>query len=252
MVSPDDMDAALKTQALKLQASGLLPLAGFGTLMQSELIEPLPDVLRRYHDLLTLWPETLSSALPIGFSHAGVSIDGWLGGLHRNARGELLLVTAIPNSIGSKKTRKWHRLIRPWVNHLVACACDLPLSTALVASDETLMLEPLDKASAVTTLNHLLTAWLHGMQEPLPVAVKTAFAWLGQPADKAEAAARKAYEGDGQTSDGERRESTALARQFPDFDALIDSEEFAGWCETLYKPIYDAPWQSLSGGEGGA
>ncbi|EPN22321.1 exodeoxyribonuclease V subunit gamma, partial [Pseudomonas syringae pv. actinidiae ICMP 18804] len=84
------------TQALKLQASGLLPLAGFGTCMQDELIEPLPDVLRRYHDLLTLWPETLSSALPISFSHRGVSIDGWLGGLHRNTRGELLLVTAIP------------------------------------------------------------------------------------------------------------------------------------------------------------
>ncbi|MEE4689238.1 exodeoxyribonuclease V subunit gamma [Pseudomonas alliivorans] len=252
MAQPDNIDSALQAQALKLQASGLLPLAGFGTCMQQELIEPLPDVLRRYQDLLTLWPEPLSSALPISFSHNGVSIDGWLGGLHRNGQGELLLITAIPNSIGSKKTRKWHRLIRPWVNHLVACACGLPLSTALVASDETLMLAPLEKDAAVTTLNHLLMAWLRGMQQPLPVAVKTAFAWLGQPLDKAEAAARKTYEGDGQTTDGERRESTALARQYPDFDALMDSEEFAGWCDTLYKPIYDAPWQSLASAEAGA
>ncbi|MCD5997387.1 exodeoxyribonuclease V subunit gamma [Pseudomonas sp. CDFA 602] len=252
MFSPDNIDEALEAQALKLQASGLLPLAGFGECMRQELIEPLPDVLKRYRDLLTLWPEPLSSALPITFSHQGVGIDGWLGGLHRNARDELLLVTAIPNSIGSKKTRKWHRLIRPWVNHLVACACGLPLSTALVASDETLMLAPLEQQAATTTLNHLLMAWLQGMQQPLPVAVKTAFAWLGQPLDKAEAAARKAYEGDGQTTDGERRESTALARQFPDFDALMDSEDFVGWTDTLYKPIYDAPWQSLSGGEGGA
>ncbi|MEE4888176.1 exodeoxyribonuclease V subunit gamma [Pseudomonas alliivorans] len=252
MAQPDNIDSALQAQALKLQASGLLPLAGFGKCMQQELIEPLPDVLRRYQGLLTLWPEPLSSALPISFSHNGVSIDGWLGGLHRNGQGELLLITAIPNSIGSKKTRKWHRLIRPWVNHLVACACGLPLSTALVASDETLMLAPLEKDAAVTTLNHLLMAWLRGMQQPLPVAVKTAFAWLGQPLDKAEAAARKAYEGDGQTTDGERRESTALARQYPDFDALMDSEEFAGWCDTLYKPIYDAPWQSLSSAEAGA
>ncbi|WP_024696320.1 exodeoxyribonuclease V subunit gamma [Pseudomonas syringae] len=246
MAQPDNIDSALQAQANKLQASGLLPLAGFGTCMQQELIEPLPDVLRRYQDVLTLWPEPLSSALPISFSHGGVSIDSWLGALHRNAQGELLLVTVIPNSIGSKKTRKWHRLIRPWVNHLVACACELPLSTALVASDETLMLAPLEKDAAVTTLNHLLTAWLRGMQQPLPVAVKTAFAWLGQPLDKAETAARKAYEGDGQTTDGERRESTALARQYPDFDALMDSEEFVGWCETLYKPIYEASWQSLS------
>jgi exodeoxyribonuclease V gamma subunit len=46
------------------------------------------------------------------------------------------------------------------------------------------------------------------MRQPLPIAVKTAFAWLAQTDPlKAEAAARKAYEGDGQTSEGERREN---------------------------------------------
>ena len=81
--------------------------------------------------------------------------------------------------------------------------------------------------------------------------VKTAFAWLTQsdPA-KAQAAASKAYEGDGQTSDGERRESTALARQFPDFASLTESEEFEGWCQALYQPLVQAPWQSLSAEEG--
>ena len=105
---------------------------------------------------------------------------------------------------------------------MVACACGLPLSTALVASDETLLLEALPLEHARTTLEHLLTAWLKGMDQPLPVAVKTAFAWLGQTDPlKAQAAARKAYEGDGLTTDGERRESVALARQFSDYDALL-------------------------------
>jgi exodeoxyribonuclease V gamma subunit len=243
----EEIESVLQGHALKLQGSGLLPMAGFGVSLQEELIEPLPDVLRRYRELLSLWPEPLSSALPVSFSHNAVELDGWLGGLHRNGKGELLIVSVIPNGIGSKKTRKWHRLIRPWVTHLVACACGLPLSTALVASDETLLLAPLEKEAAATALGDLLTAWQCGMRQPLPVAVKTAFAWLAQPADKAEAAARKAYEGDGQNTDGERRESTALSRQFPDFNALIDSEEFAGWCEALYKPIYEAAWQSLSG-----
>ncbi|MFJ4144084.1 exodeoxyribonuclease V subunit gamma [Pseudomonas sp. NPDC089734] len=246
LTSPDDSDAALQAQAVKLQGSGLLPMAGFGTCLQAELIEPLPDVLKRYQALLTLWPEPLSSALPIRFAHSRISLDGWLGGLHGNARNELLIVSVIPNSIGSKKTRKWHRLIRPWVTHLVASACGLSLNTALVATDETLLLAPLEKDAASAMLNDLLTAWLCGMQQPLPVAPKTAFAWLGQPLDKAEAAARKAYEGDGQNSDGERRESTALARQFPDFDALMESEEFVGWCDALYKPVHEAPWKSLS------
>jgi len=253
LIDPENTHDSLKAQAVRLQASGLLPMAGFGTLLQDELIEPLPDLVQRYHDLLFKWPERLHSALPVTYSHQGVELDGWLDGLYQNAQGQLLAVTAIPNAIGGKKSRKWHRLTKPWVNHLVACACDLPLTTALVASDETLLLPPLDKASATGTLNDLLLAWQHGMQRPLPVAVKTAFAWLGQPdEEKAEAAARKTYDGDGQNIAGEHAESTALARQFPDFDALLDSEEFVGWCESLYKPIFDAPWQSLSSEEAGA
>lgn len=249
----DNIDQALEAQALKLQGSGLLPMAGFGSSLREELIEPLPDLLQRYQDLLQLWPQSLSSALPVSHACQQVSLEGWLGGLRSNARGEYLLITAIPNSIGSKKNRKWHRLIRPWVLHLVACANGLPLSTALVASDESLMLGPLDQPLATEHLNDLLAAWQSGMQRPLPVAVKTAFAWLGQSdVSKAQAAARKAYEGDGQTSDGERRESTALARQFADYDALVASEEFVGWCEALYKPIFEAPWQSLSSAEASA
>jgi exodeoxyribonuclease V gamma subunit len=253
LTHPGNVAEALHAQAVKLQGSGLLPMAGFGTSLQEELIEPLPDVLQRYEDLLRQWPEPLSSALPVSYSHQGISLEGWLGGLHGNDRGEYLLVSAIPNVIGGRKTRKWHRLIRPWVLHLVACACGLPLSTALVASDETLLLAPLEKGAATAALNDLLTAWQSGMQKPLPVAVKAAFAWLGQNDEvKAEAMARKAYEGDGQTTDGERRESTALARQFPDFNALLDSGAFTGWCHSLYKPIFDAPWQSLSSEEASA
>jgi exodeoxyribonuclease V gamma subunit len=162
----------------------------------------------------------------------------------------LLSVTTIPNSIGSVKNRKWHRLTRPWVNHLVACASGIPISTALVASDDSLLLEPLEKGAALQTLGHLLQVWRAGMRQPLPIAVKTAFAWLGQTDPlKADAAARKAYEGDGQTTDGERRETPALTRQFADFDALIADETFPDWCNALYKPMLEAPWRSLTSEE---
>jgi exodeoxyribonuclease V gamma subunit len=83
-----------------------------------------------------------------------------------------------------------------------------------------------------------LLAWQSGMRQPLPIAVKTAFAWLGQTEPvKAEAAARKAYEGDGVNTDGERRESVALARQFADYDALTADETFVDWCSALYRPL---------------
>ena len=250
---PDHIDQALSAQARRLQGSGLLPMVGFGECLRNELIEPLPGLLQRYQQLLALWPTPHTGAEPISFEHQGIQLEGWISGLHRRSDGGLLSVTTIPNSIGSIKTRKWHRLIRPWVNHLVACACGLPLSTALVASDDTLLLAPLEPSSAQNILGDLLLAWHIGMAKPLPVAVKTAFAWLGQtdPA-KAAAAASKAYEGDGINTDGERRETPALTRQFPDYAALVASEEFEGWCETLYRPLINAPWRSLTGEEAGA
>ncbi|EPL09624.1 exodeoxyribonuclease V subunit gamma [Pseudomonas sp. CF161] len=238
-------EQALQAQAQRLQASGLLPMAGFGECLQRELIEPLPDLLQRYQQLLSLWPTPVTSALPVSLELKGVRLEGWLSGLHQRSDGGLLSVTAIPNSIGSIKTRKWHRLIRVWVNHLVACASGYPLSTALVASDDSLLLPALEQQAALDSLGELLLAWQAGMRQPLPVAVKTAFAWLGQSDPlKAEAAARKAYEGDGQTTDGERRESPALARQFADYNALVADESFSGWAETLYRPLLSAPWRS--------
>ncbi|MBD0706705.1 MULTISPECIES: exodeoxyribonuclease V subunit gamma [unclassified Pseudomonas] len=250
LVRLDQPDLALATHAKRLQNGGLLPMAGFGECMQRELIEPLPDLLQRYQQLLALWPTPLTSALPVSLQLHGVSVEGWLSGLHQRADGAVLTISAIPNGIGSPKTRKWHRLIRPWVNHLVACANGFSMTTALVASDDSLLLAPFEEPVARRLLGDLLQAWQAGMRQPLPVAVKTAFAWLGQsdPA-KADAAARKAYEGDGQNSEGERRESPALARQFADFDALTADETFPDWCDALYRPLLEAPWRSLAGEE---
>ncbi|KAB0490203.1 exodeoxyribonuclease V subunit gamma [Pseudomonas vancouverensis] len=246
----DHSDQALRVQAQRLQNSGLLPMAGFGESLQRELIEPLPDLLQRYEQLLTLWPQPITSALPVDLELQGLRIEGWLTGLHQRADGGLLSVTTIPNSIGAIKARKWHRLIRPWINHLVACANGQPLTTALVASDDSLLLGPLEEASAQRILSDVLMAWKTGMRQPLPIAVKTAFAWLGQTDPvKAEAAARKAYEGDGLTTDGERAESPALTRQFADFDALTADETFIDWCNALYRPLFEAAWRSLTSGE---
>jgi exodeoxyribonuclease V gamma subunit len=246
----EQTDQVLEAQAKRLQNSGLLPMAGFGECLQRELIEPLPDLLLRYQQLLALWPTPLTSALPVSLELQGLRLEGWLSGLHQRADGGLLSVTTIPNSIGSIKARKWHRLTRPWVNHLVACASGMPMTTALVASDDSLLLGPMEKAAASRVLGDLLLAWQSGMRQPLPIAVKTAFAWLAQtdPA-KADAAARKAYEGDGQTTDGERRESPALTRQYADYEALTADETFPDWCNALYRPLFEASWRSSTSEE---
>lgn len=240
------VESGLASHARKLQGRGLLPMAGFGDLLQQELIEPLPDLLQRHQQLLVLWPTRLDSALPIIFEHQGLMLEGWLSGVYQRYDGNLLSVSLIANAIGGARTRKWHRLVKPWVMHLAACAAGHDLTTAVVASDDTLVLRALETSAAQDTLGQLLVAWQAGMSRPLPVAVKTAFAWLGQgDPEKAMAAARKAYEGDGINTNGERRESTALSRQFPDFDSIVQTEEFEGWVETLYRPLFEAAWRSV-------
>lgn len=243
---PENAEYALQAQARRLQACGLLPLAGFGEMLQTELIQPLPDLLQRHGQLLRRWPTVVEGALPIQFEHANQRLEGWLGRVHQADDHSLLSITTVPNTIGAGRNNlKWHRLIASWVMHLAACAVGYPLHSALLASDITLLLGPLPQAQARERLGELLIARQAGMNAPLPVAAKTAFAWLGQQdPDKALAAATRAYEGDGRSSFGERSESVALARQFSDFAALSADETFEGWCETLYRPLFSAAWQA--------
>ncbi|MNZ35003.1 RecBCD enzyme subunit RecC [compost metagenome] len=252
LASPEDAGQALGAQARRLQGSGMLPLAGFGECLQAELVEPLPDLLQRHQQLLHQWPTALDSALPIRFEHRQLKLEGWLGRVYQRDDQSLLSITTLPNGISSGRSLKWHRLTSTWVMHLAACAVGLPLHSAVVATDVTLLLTPIEQPRAADLLGDLLLARQAGMCAPLPVAVKTAIAWLAQTdPDKALAAAAKAYEGDGQNSFGERSESTALARQFTDFAALTASEEFEGWCEAMYRPMFEAPWQTLGNEEDG-
>ncbi|AZL70742.1 exodeoxyribonuclease V subunit gamma [Pseudomonas oryziphila] len=251
LAEPDNPEQALQAQARRLQACGLLPLAGFGEALQAELIQPLPDLLQRHGQLLQRWPTLVEGALPIHFEHGLHRLEGWLGRVYQADDQSLLSIATVPNTLSAGRNNlKWHRLIPAWVMHLAACASGYPLHSALVASDLTLLLAPLPQGQAAERLGELLVARQAGMNAPLPVAAKTAFAWLAQEdPDKALAAAARAYEGDGLISHGERSESLALARQYNDFAALVLDETFEGWCEALYRPLFAAPWQTLGNPE---
>ncbi|WP_164671418.1 hypothetical protein, partial [Pseudomonas viridiflava] len=80
LTQPDHLDQALNAQALRLQGSGLLPMVGFGECLRSELIEPLPDLLRRYQQLVALWPTPQTGAGPVIFEDNGVQLEGWISG----------------------------------------------------------------------------------------------------------------------------------------------------------------------------
>ena len=120
-----------------------------------------------------------------------------------------------------------------------------PLTTVVVGKVGSVTLAPLDPDHAAAHLDAILEAWQAARSRPLPLAVKTAFAWIKDAppgADaaaeaRAAAAARKAYEGDDYTP-GERDSSAYLQRAWPDFAAMAAGGEFARLAEALLRPLY--------------
>ncbi|MBN7823513.1 hypothetical protein, partial [Bowmanella yangjiangensis] len=96
----------------------------------------------RYRALAERWPHALESPLPLYFVQADVLLDGWLNGLRRNADGALASLQAVPGALAKEGAWKWHRLLRPYVLHVIAAACELPLTTLLVGEDRSLAFDP--------------------------------------------------------------------------------------------------------------
>ena len=78
----------------------------------------------------------------------------------------------------------------------------------------------------------LLTAWHQGLQRPLPVAVKSAFAWLSK---HDVTVAKAAYEGDS-WNNGEVDYDAYLRRFYPTFETLALG--FSEWAALLYTDAF--------------
>lgn len=228
-----DIEQALLAGAHRQHGQGSLPLAGFGLALQDKLLAPLPEQLRRYQQLRQQYQAQLSSPLALQFEHAGIALQGWLGAVYQDQQG-LARLELQPGNLLHKKVPKWHRLLRPLVTQVVAAASGIELTTWLVGEDESLQFSPLNQDEAKAILREWLTSWRAGLEAPLPVALQTAMVWL----DKTdEDKARMKYEGDDFFGFGEVQQNAALARQYPSFDALNASGEFATWSERLYRPL---------------
>lgn len=242
---PEDAGDELDRHMQRLQREGKLPLGGFGPLSASTLAEPLPDMLERYHQCLQAWPlledGQTAATLPAQASTPG--LNDWLGGIRRNAQGERSYLQLDSKKLLDKDSWAWHNLVRPWVRHLALQLSEPGCTTILVSLNGDVVFRPLPAQQAQEQLQSLLDAWVAGMREPLPVACKSAFAWLkagGANRDDSGAAyeeARKAFEG-GYAFTGEVDSSFALRRAYADFDHLCASGHFAAWATCLYGPLF--------------
>lgn len=240
-VPQEDREGALEAAANRLRRSGQLPLAGFGEQCREDLLGPLPNQMQRYSSLCELWPQCQESSLQLAYEVSGIQLEGWLSGLRRHADGRLARLELMPGSLTNSKELKWHRLLRPYVMHVIAAACGAPLTTLLVGEDQSLSFAPISEVDAERVLGGWLQAWGTGMAVPLPVALKTSVNWLqNQDEDKAQSC----YEGAFKFA-GEVTTSASLARQYPNYSALSADGQFPILSEQLYRSLLDSELAQL-------
>lgn len=218
----------------RIRRAGRLPMAEIGRRVEQELVEAVLPMLSRWHAVLAEYPESAAKS-PLRFTGDAVSIDDWLDGVRHapmdaDARTWLELVPSRLQTTAKTPELRPEQLIGGWVRSLVSGACGIAAHGVLVGRDATVTITPMEPEAARATLDALLAGWREGMTRPLPVACRTAFAWLN------EKDAALNYEGNGDFMRAECEE-TCLAREYPDYEALTADGQFEVLAEQLYGPV---------------
>ena len=236
----------------QLRLSGQLALAGFGEAQQHLFANDRQKLREQLDVLRPEWPNTLgvqSAHWQLG--HTRLSAE-WANGQtlwHTNGKtpgaGQQWLQVALrPGAVteGKKENQvaRIDTLSHLWLHHLAACASGTPTTSVQIGFDAAIELKPIDAGQAQEHLQDLCNAYLEAWAQPLPVAAKTACAWVmcvhGGSKD-AMAKAQAVFEG----SFGKRGEydnSPALQRVFHSFEDV--QADLNHWATRLYEPMFKA------------
>ena len=254
---------AVRRAVARIDAAGSLPLFESGRRIADEACEMVVPMLERWTATRAVYPvERDGWVVRIGFRDRACDdrvmearviddcliddciiddriIDDRIDGLRANGSDDTVRLLLTPSRLLDKGDVRADRLIDAWVTMLAAAASGEPLTTLVIGCDATLSIASLDRPRAQALLDALVGAWADGMRRAAPFAARTAIAAIANAAHTDDRrAAIAAYEGDLDGSRGERADF-ALARLFPDFEALARSGEFVRHAERLFGPLLD-------------
>jgi exodeoxyribonuclease V gamma subunit len=248
----DDAQHALA----QLRLSGQLALAGFGEAQQNALLRDRDTLREQLDALLPQWPHTVSvQSAHWQLGHTRLSAEWangqtlWRSNTTTQSAGtdkdtQWLQVTLRPGAVteGKKENQqaRLDTLSHLWLHHLAACASGTPTKSVQIGFDAAVEFQPIAADTAQAHLQNLCDAYLQAWALPLPVAAKTACAWVmgvygssKDPMGKAQAA----FEG-GFGKSGEYTGSPALQRVFNSFEDI--QLTLADWAARLYEPMHKA------------
>ena len=237
----------------QFQLQGRLALGGFGELQQAQMRQLKNKLQQR----LSAWLSEDMPALPL--QHLVLQAEGlqlhlaW-GGEQRlwrqRADGSVLQIDWRPSKVLIKPSQaRLHTLCDLWLGHLAANAAGQSTTSLQSGEDGLVVLNPVSRDEAQHLLQDLVAVYLQAWHAPLPLARKTACAWLlsqrfpndkhspAQAARAAQAAARRAFEG-AFRSTGERDTSPSLHRAYAEFEDLWPG--LSEWAQRVYGPLLAA------------
>ncbi|WP_321813228.1 MULTISPECIES: exodeoxyribonuclease V subunit gamma [unclassified Paraburkholderia] len=253
-----DLDTVARERLERMHRSGDLAAGGFGEVIGEELLEPMEALFAEYRKALARWPDQLAHQyeirLDVQRDGRTLELQDWIDDIREGEGGALGRVILDAGTLIKDNKYRGDRLVAYWVAHVAAQLAAGEVTTVIVSKVGVAEFAPVAPEVARAWLLQLLAAWDEGTRRPLPLAVKTAFAWLRKlPADyvadtgdiPADAwdAARTAYEGATRLP-GERDTNPYLRRAFADFDTLIAGDEFVALATSLLMPVQRAPLSS--------
>lgn len=236
--SPDD---ALDTALASLQRRGVLPPGELGGVAVEASRDQALAAARHWQGVLAQWPEAARPYeldLMLNLGEGPVSLLDWLGDLRRNSQGQWARLQSYAGAVTARPDRG----LSLWAAHLAGCASGLRLTSLLVGTDGVACLPPLPAEQARSDLQQLAGLAVAGLQQPLPVAAKTALAWFkarDKDPDKALDQALRAFNGN-DFQPGEWGRDVWLARAWPGGFVEL-AARFEAAAESVYGP-FRAHW----------
>jgi exodeoxyribonuclease V gamma subunit len=225
-----DVRQALTARAERLGRQGVLPIGLIGRQWQQRLVDELVPVRSAWLALCARFPQAAPKQ-PVSLAPAGIVLEDWIDRLRTGPDGTAWLMQISSKALDRDGAPRGDKLIAAWLRQLACAAAGARVTGYLVARDALVSMAPLDEASARAALEQVAALWRRNLDRPLPVACKTALAQLRQ------GDARAAY--DGSYELGGEVEDEALARLWPDFDALSAGGQWPAVAREVYGPLAD-------------
>ncbi len=232
------VDASVDAAVRRLGEEGVLPPGGFGAEWAQAIGARAAALARCWREACARW-QPLEARHELRYRRGALLLEDWLTDLRGVADGRQRRLELVHGELLDKGgALRMDKLTHAWAAHLLANACGVPTQTQLVAVDAQPTFDALPREQAGEWLDRLLDALCQGMRAPLPLARRTAFAWLKAEGGKRTPAdlATACYEGNAFAHlPGERDRDPCLARAWPTF-AAMQAAGFEGLLQ-LYRPL---------------